>query len=167
MTRWDIRNRKNLNDKKIKSILNEVNRYFDFLYDINYQVQRADYYPEAFGNWNVVLASKECILEICKDRSEILVYFIPLNGDRRYKIGLKAMVYYLTQEQKFIGLFEGSLFWEKKRQFKELANLLKEYLSQSAPYFGNNFHEYREELLFTQRKHSELIRDQIGKKKKK
>jgi hypothetical protein len=153
-----------MSDKKIESILKEVRQYFGFLYDIGYQIQTADYYPEAFGNWNVVLVSKECILEICKDRSEILVYFIPLNGDKRYKIGLKAMIYYLTHGQKFIGLFEGNLFWERKKQFEELANLLKEYIGQSAPYFGNNFYEHREELLSAQRKHSELIRDQIGKK---
>lgn len=155
-----------MNDKKNEIILKEVNRYFGFLYDMGYQLRRVDYYPEASGNWGVVFESKECILEICSDRDEILAYFVPLNGDRRYRVGIKAMIYYLTQGQKFIDFFRGNTFWGKKKQFEELANLLKEYVSQSAPYFGDNFHDYREELLSAQRKHFELAVNQVHKQKK-
>ncbi|SRR5258706_668403 len=155
-----------MNNKKTESILIEARNYFAFLFEMGYQVQSINYYPQTFGNWNIVLASKESILEICEDRSEILVYFIPLNRDRRYKIGLKAMIYYLTQGQKFIGVFEGNLFWKKKKQLEETANLLKDYISQSVPYFGNNFQDYREELLSAQRKYFELRVNQIHKKKR-
>jgi len=142
-----------MNDSKKEAIPKEIKRYFGFLYDMGYQVRRVDYYPKSSGSWEVVLKSKECILEICNDRDEILAYFVPLNGDRRYRIGIKAMIYYLTQEQKFIDFYRGNTFWGKKKQFEELVGLLKEYVNQSAPYFGDKFHDYREELLSAQRKH--------------
>lgn len=155
-----------MNDRKIKSIRKEIERYFGFLYDIGYCVRSVDYHPEAFGNWEVILESKECILEICNDRNGIMVYFVPLNGDRRYQVGIKAMIYYLTQGHKFIDSFNGNLFWGNKKQFEELATLLKEYIGQSAPYFGNNFHEYREELLFAQRKYYEFMVEASKQNKK-
>jgi hypothetical protein len=142
-----------MNDKKIESILNEVKRYFGFLFEMGYQVQSVDYHPESAGNWEVVLRSKDCFLEISNDRGEVMVYFIPLNGDGRYRIGIKAMIYYLTQGQKFIDFHRGNRFWEKNKQFDELAKLLKEYINQITPYFGDNFHDYREELLSAQRNH--------------
>ena len=155
-----------MNNKKVILILKEVDRYFGFLYDMGYQVQRTDYHPESSGNWEVVLESKECILEICNDRDEIMVYFIPLNRDRRYRISIKAVIYYLTQEQRFIDFYNGNLFWNKKKQFEELANLLKEYISQITPYFGSNFHDYREGLLSAQRNHFNLaVNRRIEKKR--
>jgi len=145
-----------MNDKKKETILKEIQLYFGFLYDMGYQVRRVDYYPKSSGSWEVALESKECILEICNDKDEILAYFIPLNGDKKYRIGIKAMIYYLTQEQKFIDFYKGNTFWGKKKQFEELADLLKGYASQSASYFGDNFHDYREQLLSAQRKHFRL-----------
>lgn len=156
-----------MNDKKIASVLKEIKRYFGFLYDIGYQVQKTDYHPESSGNWEVILESKECTLEICNDRGEIMVYFVPLNRDRRYRIGIKAMIYYLTREQKFIDFYNGNLFWGKNKQFEKLAKLLKDYINQITPYFGDNFYDYREDLLSAQRNYFRLAVNRRIKEKKK
>ena len=155
-----------MNDKKVASILKEVKRYFGYLYDMDYEVKGVDYHPESSGNWEVVLETQDSILEICKDRGEIMVYFVPLNRDRRYRIGIKAVIYYLTQGQKFIDFYNGNLFWGKNKQFQELAKLLKDYIEQITPYFGNRFHAYREDLLSAQRDHFRLAAEHRMKENK-
>jgi hypothetical protein len=154
-----------MNDNKKESIPKEIKRYLGFLYDMGYQVRRVDYYPKSSGSWKVVLESQECVLEICNERDEILAYFVPLNGDRSYRVGIKAMIYYLSHEQKFIDFYRGNTFWGRKKQFEELAGLLKEYVTQSAPYFGDNFHNYREDLLSAQSKHFKLAVNRRMRKK--
>ena len=142
-----------MTDKKINSILKEVKRYFGFLFDASYRVRSAIYHPQAFGNWEIVLETNNSIIEICKDRTEILIYFVPLHGDRKYRIEFKSMIYFLSQGKQFVGPFEGNLFWGKKKQYEELAALLREYIDQITPYFGNDFDNYKNELLTAQRDH--------------
>lgn len=154
-----------MNDKKKESIIKEINQYFGFLYDMGYQIRRVDYYPKSSGSWEIAFESKECVLEICNDRNEILAYFVPLNGDRRYRIGIKAMIYYLSHEQKFIDFYRGNTFWGRKRQFEELASLLKTYVSQIAPYFGENFLDHRDALISAQSKHFNLAVNRRMRKK--
>lgn len=146
-----------MNDRKIKSILKEVKQYFGFLYEKGYRVQRADYHSEDFGNWDVEFEFKDSVLEISNDRNEIMVYLLPLDRNSKYRFSIKEMVYFLSRGQKFIDSFKGSLAWGKKKQYLELAELLRNYLDQITPYFGNNFHDHREDLLSAQRAYFEQV----------
>lgn len=138
-------------DRTTKPIMRDIKRYFGFLFDTGYRIRSVNYHPHEFGNWELTLESTNCIIEICQDRTEILVYFLPLSGNRFYRIGLKSMIYYISQGKVFIGPFKGNLFWGKKKQYEELAELLKEYHDQIVPFFGIKFNEYRNELLYVER----------------
>jgi hypothetical protein len=65
------------------------------------------------------------------------------------------MIFYLTQGQQFIDFPSNTRFWTKSRQFDELARLLKDFIDQIAPYFGDYFQAYRKELLSAQKNHSD------------
>lgn len=132
-------------------------QYFGFLIDLGYRVQKIDYHPEVFGNWEVVFDSKDSVLEIDCDRNEIMIYFLPLNANGRYRFSIKEMIYFVSDRQKLVDAFRGNLFWGKKKQYQMLAELLRTYLHQITPYFGDSFHQYREELLSAQRSYFEQV----------
>lgn len=142
-----------MHNEKVESVLHDVKRYFGFLFEMGFHVQSVDDYPRSAGNWIAVLGSRDCFLEISNDRGEIRVDFVPLDGDRRFRISLKAMIFYLTQGQTFIDFHRDNRFWTKDKQFDELARLLRDSIHQITPYFGDNFHDHREELLSAQRSH--------------
>lgn len=152
--------------RRINSILKEVRQYYSFLFQLGYDIQNVGYYPHEFGNWEVRFESNRCILEICKDRTEILIYFLPLNGDRHYRISLKAMIYYLSQRKIFVGPFKGNLFWGMKRQYEESASLLKIYHDQITPYFGSKFDLCRNELLHVERDYFMFVVQNMEKSKR-
>lgn len=136
-----------MSDQMRANILGDVERHFRFLRDFGFAVQSVDYHLKGFGNWEVVYASKECLVEISNDRDGIDLNFMPLNKDETFHIGIKGMIYYVTQGQKFVDYFLVRPFPSRDDQLKELAILLKEYLAQITPYFGNNYQIYKEEIL--------------------
>lgn len=138
-------------DKKLNFITKQIKRYFDFLFDTGYQIQSVDYHPNGFGNWEVTLGTDQSILQICQDREAILVYFLPLRGDRECRIELKAMIYFLSRGKIFIGPFKGNLSWGKKKQYEELGVLLRENLDKIVPFFGVNFNDYKNEIITAER----------------
>jgi hypothetical protein len=138
-------------------IARDIKRYFGFLFDKGYKIQNIRYHPESFGNWGVVLESPFNLIYIFCDREEIFLSFAPVDTDHKDGIGIEPMIYFLSQEQNFIGSFEGDLFREKKKQFEKLADLLKEYLDQITPYFGSDFLRYKNELLSTQKKYNDTL----------
>lgn len=136
-------------------ITRKVKQHFGFLFERGYKIQNFQYHSRDFGNWGITLKSKNNLIIVSCDREEILLSFAPLNTNGRDGIGIEPLVYFLSQGQKFIGGFEGSLFWEKSKQFERLANLLKVYLDEITPYFGDEFPKYRAELLSAQMLYNE------------
>ena len=134
-----------------KFVLKEVKMHFSFLFDMGYRVRSVDYRPQESGNWLVTLESDKCLLEISKDRNEVMVYFIPLSGNENYRIGLKAMIYFLSQGKELIEPFKGNLFWGMRKQYKELAELLGIYHDRIVPFFGIDFVDYMKDLLYAER----------------
>lgn len=152
-------------NKKPTSVIKSINRYFGFLFDAGYQILSVDYHPDAFGNWEVTLGTDQSILQICQDRAAILVYFLPLRGNKESRIELKAMIYFLSQGKIFIGPFKGNLTWGKKKQFEELAELLRGYLDQITPYFGVDFNDYKNEILTAEKDYFWLAVKSLNKEK--
>jgi hypothetical protein len=155
---------------RIDTVLKDINRYFGFLFERGYKLRSADDYPRVNGNWIVVLESQACVIHITSDRDSIVVDFGPIFLERvgQYRIGIKAMVYYISKGQHFVGTFDENSFWNRQKQYKELAGLLKDYIDQIEPYFGNGFEKYKDELISAQKKYNNLVIEsnlQIMKKK--
>lgn len=137
-----------MNETDVKiSIRYDVEQHFSFLHDFGFVIQSIDFHPKGFGNWEVVYASKECLVEISNDRDGIDLNFMPLNKDKTFRVGIKGMIYYVTQGQKFIDYFWTRPFPSRGEQMKELAILLNEYLNQITPYFGGDYPDHKEEIL--------------------
>lgn len=142
----------------------DIRRYFGFLFDKGYKIRDSDYSPQHFGNWRVALESPECVIEIYCDRNELSVAFGPSDVNRKSRIGLKSMIYFLSQGKDFVDSYEGNLFWGKKKQFEGLANLLKEYIDQITPYFGDDFEKYASDLMFAQSDYNNLAVERYARK---
>ena len=150
--------------EKIDSVLKDINRYFGFLFERGYKLRSADEYPRLNGNWIVVLESQVCVIHFICDRDAILISFGPLYFERDYRIGIKAMVYFISKGEHFVGAFQGNLFWNRQKQFKELSILLRDYIDRIEPYFGNGFEKYKEELMAVQIKYNSLAVKRIRMK---
>lgn len=155
-----------MNMTKTDFILKYIKKYFGFLYEKNYKIQSVDYHPDAFGNWEVLFESSECVIQIAMDRDELFVEFIPLHGGQDNRIGLKSMIYYISQGHIFISSFKGNLFWGRKKQFERYSNLLREYIDQIAPYFGDDFYKYKDDLLSAQKRYNSLAIEKYIQEKK-
>ena len=138
-------------------IIQNIHRYFDFLFKKGYVIRRTDYDFTHFGNWRVVLESVDCLIEIYQDRDEIFLAFAPKNGSQENLIGIEPMVYFISHGDTFIGWYDGNLAWDKRQQFKRLARLLEEYVDLITPYFGNEFKKYAGDLILAQKNYNKLF----------
>jgi hypothetical protein len=148
--------------KEMDPIIRDIEHYFEFLDNIEYKIIDAVKYPKAFGNWKVVFESPYCIMEIYSDRNEINLIFSPII-DRNSRIEIRSMIFFLSQEQNFIGSYRGNLFWGKSKQYERLAKLLEEYINQITPFFGENFEKYKDDLFLAQKKYNHLLIEAYGK----
>ena len=145
-----------MQNRKLAHIQKDINRYFKFLFDRGFKFSDSFYDAQYFGNWMVSLESSKCIIEISSDRNELFVAFASIK-ERKSTIGLKPMIYFLSQGQNVIGPYEGNLFWGKKKQYQRLASLLEEYIDQITLYFGNDFQKYKEEMISAGKKYVDLL----------
>jgi len=126
-------------DEKIELyfILKDINRYFSFLFEEGFKIRSAEYAAKFNGNWTVRFESQNCIINIVQDRGNVEISFTPPSGAKSIKdyVDLVQMIYLVTQGAVYIGGFENSLHWKKKRQFEKLSELLKEYIDQISHYF--------------------------------
>ncbi len=131
-------------DEKIELyfILKDVKRHFGFLFEKGYKIREAHYSINPNGSWHVDIESKECVVSIVQDRSEISAYVSPKLGSNTLgnQISLEALIYLQSNGKNIIDSYEGNLAWGKQKQLERLAGLLKRYADQIASYFGSNFH---------------------------
>ena len=143
-------------NKKLKSIQKDIRHYFSFLFDRGYKIVNSFYDAQNFGNWIITLEALECIIEITNDRDELLITFASIQ-ERNNSIGLKPMIYFLTQGENFIGPYKGNLSWGKKKQYQQLANLLEKYIDQIEPYFRNDFRKHKANLIIAGKEYVDLL----------
>jgi len=144
-------------DKIIVALIQrDIRHHFGFLEESGYKIHDAQYFPEMNGSWAVDLESSGCNIEIYSDRDVLNLIFIPVNADRKYRISVEAMIYFLTEGREFVGDFEGNFAWGKRKQFERLVSLLKTYLDQIVPYFGDDFEKYKDNLMLAQKKYNDL-----------
>jgi hypothetical protein len=137
-------------------IVRDIKYYFGFLFDKGYRI-RETIYNWLGGYWNVVLESTNCLVHIHSDHGEIFLAFSPLNTELESLIGIRPMIYFLSQGQIFVDSYKGNFSQEKKGQFERLASLTKEHIDEITPYFGDDFEKYKKDLILAQKKYNDLL----------
>lgn len=133
-----------MKNKKVDSIVKNVEHYFDFLHAKGYETRTADYSPHPNGSWVVQYESQVCAIYITNDRDYISIEFSPINKpDWKNRINIERIVYMLSEGQRIIKPFKGNLAWEKNKQLERLSKLLEEYIDQITNYFENELNRNR------------------------
>ncbi len=128
-----------MSNRKIDSIVKNINLHFGFIYDRGYKIRLAEYSPQFNGNWVVELESLDCVIFITSDRNRILIEFSSVrNKNPRNRISIERLLYLLSNGQNIVKPFEGNLAWGEKKQFERLSRLLKEHIDQITSYFGDD-----------------------------
>ena len=134
-----------------------IAKYFGFLFEKGYKIFKDNYQKASFGDWQVILRSQDCEIEIYSERNEILMAFSKVGFGGRNQIGIEPMIYYLSQGENYIGPFEGNLRLEKGKQFERLAFLLRNYIDEITPFFNDKFEKNRYDLVSVQKEYNELV----------
>ena len=150
---------------KFNPVIRDIKKYFNFLFDQGYTIRYVNFKQHRMIFWNVVLESPKCIIHIFQERNDIYLNLAPLNAISIHdeigiqdQIGIKSLVYYISKGKRFIGLYEKDFYRDRRRQFRLLADLLKEYLDQITPYFGNyEFRQNQGALLLAQKEYNDLL----------
>jgi len=146
-----------MNKYEPTTVLRDIEQNFKFLFDMGYKFRDVKKLP--MGDWEVVLESSDNSIVFYSDHGEINVAFAPIDADVTNQIGIRAMIYFLSDGKNFIGDYKKSIFGNKKKRFEQLARLLKEYIHRIVPYFGKNFEKYRHELTLARKKYNDIYMD--------
>jgi hypothetical protein len=145
----------------------DIQHYFNFLIEEGYEFSKLEYIKGGYGGgWQVIFKSSSCVIHIVEDQSRVSVLFAPLDEGNKTLIGLEAMIFYLSQEKIFIGEFDKSAYKSRGGQLEKLASLLKEYINQISPYFGSDFNKYKDALMMSKQKYSDIWFNKYFPKKK-
>ncbi len=148
----------------LEPILRDIKTDFHFLFDAGYQIHNAKLLP--MGDWQVTLALGNFGIVIYSDRGTIDIIFSPIDSNMRYRVGLAAMVYLLSDRQVFLGEPARSRFKRRRKDFRRLADLLQEYIDRITPYFGSDYEKYEHELTLLQQECLFRFLDEYLPKKK-
>ena len=91
---------------------------------------------------------------------DTLLGFLPLKAHSNLAIGLRSLIYFLSNGELYIGVFKGNIR-DREKQLERYANLLEKYLDQILPLFGDDHEKYRKGLLAAQQKVSDLIGEEL------
>ncbi len=149
---------------KLDPILRDIEHYFGFLFDKGYKIYHVKELP--MGDWEVVLESLDNSIVIYSDHGEINLAFTPIDSDIKNQVGIRAMIYFLSGEQNFIGRYDKNIASNRQKIFEKLAGLVKEYKDQITPYFGKDFEKYRPELILARKKYNDIFIDRYIPKRK-
>jgi len=146
-------------------IQRDIEKYFGFLFDKGFRFRHTNFAGRGMLIWDVILESPHCLIRIYQEKSDVFLVFAPLNAiDANNEIrpsdgvALEPMIYYVTEREKFVGLFDKDTYASRKKLLQKLADLLKEHLDQITPYFeGFEFRQYQSELLAVQHDYNDLL----------
>jgi hypothetical protein len=140
-----------------KSLIDDIHTYFTFLFEKGYVISQIKKYSRK--DWQVLLKSNNISIVILCDQGEISVFLSPTNSDMNFRIGLLAMVYYLSSGNIFIGRHKPDLFHYREKVFEEQASLLKKYYDQIAPYLGIDYAKFEHEIKVSGQKYLKLFEE--------
>jgi|WetSurMetagenome_2_1015567.scaffolds.fasta_scaffold416213_1 hypothetical protein len=147
----------------LPKIISEIENHFHFLFERGFKIQSKMYSPEAFGDWDIVLASPNCQIRIGTERQEVQLGFLPSKATSNFAISIEATILFLSNGVQYIGIYKGNLL-DREKQLKRYADLLERYLDQILPLFGDDHEKYREDLLNAQKKINDMYADELRQK---
>lgn len=147
-------------NRKLDSILKDIEQYFKFLLDSGYKIQDVKDFGRD-GEWHVFLVSPNCIIKIGSDQGLVSLFFAPINSDsiRENSFSIESVIYYLSKGETFIDPYKGIWFRSRKNQLKKLSYLLTEHFEEIMPLFGENFELHKNSLILARKKCFELFMD--------
>ena len=146
----------NTNEVRLNFITRNVVRHFKFLLDKGFRISNASNFIDSLGFWFVEFESPKCFLMVLSDRDEVMIRIYPVKADRKVAIGLKSMIYYLSQGKTIIGNYQGNLVWGTRKQLAQISSLLDEYIDQIMPYMGNEFQHIADDYKLASKEYVEL-----------
>jgi hypothetical protein len=131
------------NSSRLSKTEEKINLHFEYLFQRGFIITSREYRPEYMGYWKITLLSSNYAIEIDYDRGEIGMAIGSIKMDKW--IGLATVVYYVTNGNEFIGLFEGDLR-DEDAQFSRLAKILKIHIEKITEVF-QDFKKHESSLL--------------------
>jgi hypothetical protein len=120
-----------MKNKKLDSIIHEVEHYFGFLHDKGFRTSSAEYSQQFNGNWVIEFESSDCKSFITSDRNYIILEFSSIkNQDVGRRMTIEDIIYLISNGRTAVKPFDGNLAWGKKKQLERLSLLLKEHIDQ-------------------------------------
>ena len=87
-------------------VVEDIRKYFQFLFERGYVIYSKQVFSVEFDAWEVVLKNQDFFIRFEEERLGLDVSFgSPSKGFMR----VRALIYYLSKERKFIGLGKGCL----------------------------------------------------------
>lgn len=134
-------------------VMDQIRKYFDYLFDANGFEVISESYFQSFGNWVVVLQSDDCRIRFLQDREEVSIAVGPVWSPPGWNAGpwfdLSIVIAFLTREKEILERRLGNT----DQQIEYLADTFRSYLDQICELF-------REDTFRQQRDKLELLRDQ-------
>lgn len=151
--------------QKLNPVFNEINQAFGFLLGKGFKIRSSNFIGHQMLSWEIIFESDICLIRIFKERNDIFLSLAPINSidekneiDIDSEIGIKQMLYYISDKKNFIGLDDDDTYNNRKKQLNALAKLLGENLDKIKPYFENEkFLKYKSEIIQAQKDYNDLL----------
>lgn len=130
---------------ELLKIKRNVTKHFKFLFDSGFRFYSAKYQKEHMGYWEIILHSKDLLVQIYDDRGEIMILIRPAQSKEDDWHALGTLVYFITTGNHFIGSYDGSLS-DKDGQLQRLSEILRKYIDEIREVMGVGFKSNKEKL---------------------
>jgi len=104
-------------------VMEDINKHFRFLFDRGYEIYMAQPINDEWGVWQLILRNQEFWVVFEAERGGLTVSF----GPPRNTMPIRALIYFLSEEEDFIGT-GGGCFNIFGNAMKREAKLLQEYI---------------------------------------
>ncbi len=116
-------------------VLEDIRKYFEFLFERGYVIYSKQIFSVEFDAWEVVLKNQDFFIKFEEEKGGLdLSFGSPSKGFMR----IRALIYYLSKERKFIGLGSGCISFLRNHMETE-AKLLQQYIDKFEASFGGEF----------------------------
>ncbi len=152
-----------MEDDMLPAVINDMEKHFHFLFERGFKIQSKIYYPQSFGDWDIVLGSSSCHIRIGTERGIVMLGFRPPIATAYYATSIEAMIYFLSNGEQYVGVYKGNIL-DREQQLERFAKLLEIYIDRILSLFSNDHERYTQDLLIAQQKVSDLQRKELREK---
>jgi hypothetical protein len=138
-------------NRSINQAIQLIKSHFHFLFDRDFEIINKKYDNKAFGNWLVVLKSKECVVRFIKDRTNIDVEIGPSWAStelspKGHFVGLQNLIAYI--ENKPVSLYRtDDRYLDVNAQMQRLAALFSSHYNELISFVNrDDFSEQKEKI---------------------